>query len=104
MGIFPNEAAVTRLTRAILLEIHDEWAVDTRRDLPLGSLNELDRLDDDGMTAEVGGASALLLASRIDADDPALSITTEPLESTPPTGHGPANGQHGTPHSRTMRS
>ena len=63
IGIFPNEAAVTRLTGAILLEIHDEWAVDTRRYLPLGSLAELDRLDDDGMTKEVEGARALLLAS-----------------------------------------
>ncbi len=63
IGIFPNEAAVTRLTGAILLEIHDEWAVDTRRYLPLGSLAELDRPDDDGMTKEVEGARALLLAS-----------------------------------------
>jgi putative transposase len=63
IGIFPNEAAVTRLTGAILLEIHDEWAVDTRRYLPLGSLAELDRFDDDGMTKEVEGARALLLAS-----------------------------------------
>jgi transposase-like protein len=63
IGIFPNEAAVTRLTGAILLEIHDEWAVDTRRYLPLGSLAELDRLDDDGTTKEVEGARALLLAS-----------------------------------------
>ena len=34
-----------------------------RRYLPLGSLAELDRLDDDGMTKEVEGARALLLAS-----------------------------------------
>ena len=63
VGIFPDEAAVTRLSGAVLLEIHDEWAVDTRRYLPLGSLAELDRLDDDGMTKEVEGARALLLAS-----------------------------------------
>lgn len=63
IGIFPNEAAVTRLTGAILLEIHDEWAVDTRRYLPLGSLAELDRTDDDGMTKEVERAKELLLAS-----------------------------------------
>jgi transposase-like protein len=63
VGIFPNEGAVTRLTGAVLLEIHDEWAVDTRRYLPLGSLAELDRLDDDGMTKEVEGARGLLLAS-----------------------------------------
>ena len=63
VGIFPNEAAVTRLTGAVLLEIHDEWAVDTRRYLPLNSLAELDRLDDDGTRKEVDGARELLLAS-----------------------------------------
>ena len=83
MGIFPNQAAVTTLTGAVVLEIDDEWALDTRRYLPLGSMAELDRLDDGGMTAEVERARALLLASWIDADDPSLSITTEPLESTP---------------------
>ena len=50
-------------TGAMLLEIHDEWAVDTRRYLSLGSLAELDRPDDDGMTKEVEGARGLLLAS-----------------------------------------
>ena len=50
IGIFPNEAAVTRLSGAILLEINDEWAVDTRRHLPLGSLAELDRTQTWGAT------------------------------------------------------
>ena len=27
MGIFPNEAAVTRLIKALLLEQNDEWSV-----------------------------------------------------------------------------
>ena len=63
VGIFPNEAAVTRLTGAVLLEIHDEWAVDTRRYLSLRSLAQLDQLTDDGTTKEVERARALLLAS-----------------------------------------
>jgi transposase-like protein len=63
VGIFPNEAAVTRLAGAVLLEIHDEWAVAERRYLGEGSMALLDRLGDDGATKEVDGARALLLAS-----------------------------------------
>jgi putative transposase len=63
VGIFPNEAAVTRLSGAVLLEIHDEWAVAERRYLAEGSMALLDRLGDDGATKEVDGARALLLAS-----------------------------------------
>jgi putative transposase len=62
VGIFPNEAAVTRLSGAVLLELHDEWQVATRRYLSEGSMALLDQLGDDG-TKEVEEARALLLAS-----------------------------------------
>ena len=63
VGIFPNEAAVTRLAGAVLLEIHDEWQVAERRYLAEGSMALLDALGDDEPTKEVDQARALLLAS-----------------------------------------
>ena len=63
VGIFPNEAAVTRLAGAVLLEIHDEWAVAERRYLAEGSMALLDRVADDDQTKEVDRANNLLLAS-----------------------------------------
>ncbi len=63
VGIFPNEAAVTRLAGAVLLEVHDEWAIAERRYLAEGSMALLDRVPDDGLTKEVDGAKSLLLAS-----------------------------------------
>ena len=63
VGIFPNEAAVTRLAGAVLLEIHDEWAIADRRYLAEGSMALLDRSGDDDQTKEVDRANNLLLAS-----------------------------------------
>jgi hypothetical protein len=63
VGIFPNEAAITRLAGAVLLEIHDEWAVADRRYLAEGSMALLDRVADDGQNKEVDEAKSLLLAS-----------------------------------------
>ncbi len=63
VGIFPNEAAVLRLAGAVLLEVHDEWAIAERRYLAEGSMALLDRVADDGSSKEVEGAKSLLLAS-----------------------------------------
>ncbi len=63
VGIFPNETAVTRLAGAVLLEIHDEWAVAERRYLAEGSMALLDPTRDDQTTKEVERAKTVLLAS-----------------------------------------
>jgi transposase-like protein len=63
VGIFPNEAAVLRLAGAVLLEVHDEWAIAERRYLAEGSMAVLDRVSDDGQTKEVDEGESLLLAS-----------------------------------------
>ncbi|WP_174823046.1 transposase, partial [Pararhodospirillum oryzae] len=41
VGIFPNEAAITRLIGAILLEQNDEWAVQRARYMPLETMAPL---------------------------------------------------------------
>jgi putative transposase len=63
VGIFPNEAAVMRLAGAVLLEIHDEWAIAERRYLSEGSMARLDPARDDERTKEVERAKTVLLAS-----------------------------------------
>ena len=40
-GIFPNEAAITRLVGALLLEQNDEWAVQRARYITLESIAPL---------------------------------------------------------------
>jgi transposase-like protein len=54
VGIFPKEAAVLRRTGAVLLEVHDEWAIAERPYLAEGSTARLDATADDGSTREVG--------------------------------------------------
>ena len=63
VGIFPNETAITRLAVAVLLEVHDEWAIAERRYLSEGSMARLDRAGDDGSAKEVERAKTVLLAS-----------------------------------------
>jgi hypothetical protein len=51
------------LAGAVLLKVHDEWAIAMRRYLADGSMALLDRGPDDDPTKEVDGAKSLLLAS-----------------------------------------
>jgi putative transposase len=41
VGIFPNDASITRLVTAVVVETHDEWAVAERRYLSEDSMAKL---------------------------------------------------------------
>jgi putative transposase len=62
VGIFANENSVLRLSGAVLLEIHDEWAVAERCYLSAGSLAKLYQTRQDDNPKEVEGAHSELVA------------------------------------------
>ena len=64
VGIFPNDAAVTRLATAVLIETHDEWQIADRRYLSEGSMALLSPISDDSrQPKEVRRAPTELVAT-----------------------------------------
>jgi putative transposase len=64
VGIFPDDAAVTRLATAVLIEAHDEWQIADRRYLSEASMALLTPIsDDDRQPKEVRRATAELVAT-----------------------------------------
>jgi putative transposase len=64
VGIFPDDAAVTRLATAVLIEAHDEWQIADRRYLSESSMALLGPISDDGgRPKEVRRATAELVAT-----------------------------------------
>jgi len=64
VGIFPDDAGVTRLATAVLIEAHDEWQIAERRYLSEGSMATLTPVSDDGVQPkEVRRATAELVAT-----------------------------------------
>jgi hypothetical protein len=51
VGIFPNEAAVARLSTAVIAEHHDEWAVTDRRYLSESSMAKIYEPSQTGLKA-----------------------------------------------------
>lgn len=60
VGIFPNENGVLRLVGSVLLEVHEEWAVDERRYLSTASMARMGLAVDDGWEQEVESRLPLL--------------------------------------------
>lgn len=64
VGIFPNEASVSRLAGSVLMEIHDEWAVADKRYLSQASMEKLyENRNDDHKPKELEGGDQELRAS-----------------------------------------
>jgi len=83
---------VLRLTGAVLLEVHDEWAIAERRYLAEGSTARLDLTADHGSTREgkQGGRRSEEPAAGVltDAADTVAADHDASLNSHNSTGHG----------------